>query len=110
MIGAGELRELLQIIPVTNGEDASGTNIDAEGTPFTVYGKRRGVKPETKVAYLQHNLQIEVEFIVRDDPRINTRCKVVHQGQKYDIETADPIGFNEFTRLLCSIAHKRGPR
>lgn len=110
MIGAGKLREKIEILPIVMDEDATGTPIETYGTPIVVYGKRERVKTEVKVAYLQNQVKLEVAFVLRYDPRITTKSTLRHQGQLYDVDTIEPIGNMQFISVLCRAANKRGPR
>ena len=89
-LNIGEMDTLIQLVPMTQSRGSQGEKIWVAGTPVVVFAKLEVTVDET---IGDTNLEADrvVVATIYKRPGLNTRWRVVAQGQTFEIRAIDPI-------------------
>lgn len=89
-LNIGEMDTLIQLVPMTQSTGAEGEKVWTAGTPRNVFAKLESSIDET---IGDSNLEADriVVATVYKVPDLNTRWRVVANGQTFEIRSIDPI-------------------
>lgn len=89
-LNIGEMDTLIQLVPMTQSTGAEGEKVWTAGTPRNVFAKLESRIDET---IGDSNLEADriVVATVYKVPDLNTRWRVIANGQTFEIRSIDPI-------------------
>jgi len=89
-LNIGEMDTLIQLVPMTQSTGAEGEKVWTAGTPRNVFAKLESNIDET---IGDSNLEADriVVATVYKVPDLNTRWRVIANGQTFEIRSIDPI-------------------
>lgn len=89
-LNIGEMDTLIQLVPMTQSTGAEGEKVWTAGTPRNVFAKLESSIDET---IGDSNLEADriVVATVYKVPDLNTRWRVIANGQTFEIRSIDPI-------------------
>ena len=101
IIAAGELIEVLTILPSAVLSDDAGAPVESNDPGFVVRGKLKDIKIEARMAAGEQQDIGDVQFLVFYDERITLTCKLKHRDTIYDITAIQRMGYRKGLILLC---------
>lgn len=89
-LNIGEMDTLIQLVPMTQSRGSQGEKIWAPGSPVSVFAKLEVTVDET---IGDTNLEADrvVVATIYKKPGLNTRWRVLADGQTFEIRAIDPI-------------------
>ena len=89
-LNIGEMDTLIQLVPMTQSTGAEGEKVWTAGTPRNVFAKLESSIDET---IGDSNLEADhvVVATIYKVPDLNTRWRVIANGQTFEIRSIDPI-------------------
>ena len=89
-LNIGEMDTLVQLVPMTQSRGTQGEKIWTPGTPRQVYAKLESTVDETVG---DGNLEADHRMVatVYKVAELNTRWRVVAEGQTFEILSIDPV-------------------
>jgi len=115
-IAAGELRQQVSVVlPVAPMQNAFGEYSDTDTSPapgvnqFTVWAKVEQLTGKAMELARQAGLKSQYRFVLRYDPRINEKCRLLFDGRRYTIDRLDNMIFRNIRLEIYASDYLESP-
>ena len=107
MIGAGEKDRLIKIYPTLSDKDAAMAPVQVDGIAIDAWAKKEVLSFTTKYVNDQNQLIADVAFTVSWLETIVMPCRVYYDGQYFEVQNIEEMGYHEDLKLVCKKARNQ---